>query len=153
MEIALAEWEVNFEITNVELNWTWVSELSGQARPGKLDMDVRIVRAGLAGQNGHECPNCPAGLGRTKWTLMSKCRLGVSMDESTKQDKDKPNGKKRSQVLENVKVSWNSQWTCVLGGEVVLAEGGEYVSYWAPCSWLYYHAMKKDLLHILLQRP
>ena len=34
-------------------NWTLMSKLSGQARPDKMDIDVRIVRAGWAGQNGH----------------------------------------------------------------------------------------------------
>jgi hypothetical protein len=33
--------------------WTWMSELSGQAGPGKMDIDVRIVRQGSAGKNGH----------------------------------------------------------------------------------------------------
>ena len=49
-----------------------MSELSGRASPSKLDIDVRIVRPGFAGQTGHGCPNCPASLGRTKWTWMSE---------------------------------------------------------------------------------
>ena len=49
-----------------------MSELSGRASPGKLDIDVRIVRPGSAGQNGHGCPNCPGRLGRARWTSMSE---------------------------------------------------------------------------------
>ena len=44
-------------------------ELSGQTRPGKMDIDVRIVRPGSAIQNRHGCPKCPDRLDRTSWTL------------------------------------------------------------------------------------
>jgi hypothetical protein len=49
-----------------------MSKLSGQARPEKMDTDVRIVRPGSAGQTGHGCPNCLGRRGRAKWTSMSE---------------------------------------------------------------------------------
>ena len=48
--------------------WTWMSELPGQARPGKKNMGAQIAQSGSAGQNGHGCPNFPARVGWAKWT-------------------------------------------------------------------------------------